>query len=532
MNKLNFSRIFLLVRSQKFYVGIGLGIILLLVFWGTSMERSYNTVPSYLNWTTAPYRYYKKIQRNRKPTIPEVDFDLTRYLINDKGVSRTRLFLEDEGLGSKKTFRILVYGQSITRGLRSDRILDHFSENYPGISFLLDNKSIGGFTAEHLARTFEHDVIPFRPDLVIFHVYGGEYDGSLEEIFLSFKKRSTAEVLVLNHHFGWNKDEQELQRLREREELGSKRLFELCMKYDFALFDIRSFWSDYLESHPEVTISSLLKDDIHPNSNGNYLHESGIISVFEKNRLKENDIEQNPPMISEFIFENGHGRMDSTFTTKSAQVKQHADHITLAMGKLDFVFEGNRIELLLPNNINESEGAKINLALDDKPLENNPGTFYATRPSRTLNYFTPALKHVELIGSQIQDEFELVITKIDHNSKEIKYELYSESNGFEGSGSNKEKFTSISRRISILPDDFYIFESDNFTHKKTAKGYKIKWFVKAYQLNEAVYESNSNKSIDIFELTNERHKLSIELDEGSIPFPIRGVRVYRPETID
>jgi hypothetical protein len=496
------------------------------------MERNYRILPSYLDWTAVPYRIYKNWQRNRPKDIPNIDFKLKEYLVNSEGLQRTNFMLKTGGIGSKDSLRVLFYGQSITRGLNSEHIIDQMQSINPGVKIIFDNKSIGGFTAKHLVRTLEHDVIPFRPDLIVFHVYGGVEDRKLEGIFHQFKTRTTAEVLIYNHHLNAESNLKERNEQWLKDDVGSNKLQELCFKYGFALLDIRSLWKDYLKRNPEILLPVLMKDAIHPNRNGNYLIESAIISAFSEQETAVHWADKNEKLIHEIQLGKGYVTLDSILNTDNAQLIPRSDFLLLTQGKLEVTFTGFRIELISPLNIPSSEGAKVKFLIDGKPLSEWKKTYFVTRPSRSLDYFTPALKRVNLVGTQVRDEYELIITFIDHDKKEISYEVFSKSNGFEGNGSNQSVFESKSGRIRINPSDFYIFESDVHTQSRTSKGFKINWKVQPYIGDYAVYSSKNTQTNDIFELSNKTHKLSIELIEGSRPFPISAFRIYSPHKMN
>ena len=96
---------------------------------------------------------------------------------------------------------ILIYGQSITGSkIFTDNLREYLEKEYPNAIFNITNRSIGGFGGEQLVRTAEHDLYATCCDLVIFHVYGGEEHGELETIFSNIRSRTTADILLLNHH--------------------------------------------------------------------------------------------------------------------------------------------------------------------------------------------------------------------------------------------------------------------------------------------------------------------------------------------
>ena len=75
-------------------------------------------------------------------------------------------------LPSANKFRVLFYGQSITAQPWTSVVQKRLIERYPNIDFEFANPAIGGFISTALVRSAEHDLYPWVPDLLIFHVYG------------------------------------------------------------------------------------------------------------------------------------------------------------------------------------------------------------------------------------------------------------------------------------------------------------------------------------------------------------------------
>jgi len=63
-------------------------------------------------------------------------------------------------------------GQSITEQEWSKQVAADLRKRFPSADLEIENRAIGGFAAQMLIRPAEHDIYPFYPDLVIFHVFG------------------------------------------------------------------------------------------------------------------------------------------------------------------------------------------------------------------------------------------------------------------------------------------------------------------------------------------------------------------------
>ncbi len=68
--------------------------------------------------------------------------------------------------------RVLFYGQSITAQSWTKTVEKELRQRYPSVQFDFHNPAFGGFTAPNLVRTAKHDLFPWYPDPLIFHVYG------------------------------------------------------------------------------------------------------------------------------------------------------------------------------------------------------------------------------------------------------------------------------------------------------------------------------------------------------------------------
>jgi hypothetical protein len=72
----------------------------------------------------------------------------------------------------RNTVKILVYGQSISKQEWWLDVKKNLIGKYPNADLIIENRSIGGFSSYQLRKPMVFDLIPFYPDLVLFHVYG------------------------------------------------------------------------------------------------------------------------------------------------------------------------------------------------------------------------------------------------------------------------------------------------------------------------------------------------------------------------
>lgn len=105
-----------------------------------------------------------------------------------RNIQRTMTLLTDSTPQRRNTVRILFYGQSITEQRWSKLVAEDLRRRFPHANLVIENRAIGGHSSPRLIKTMEADVLPFYPDLVIFHVYGD--DGDYERIIRAIRART------------------------------------------------------------------------------------------------------------------------------------------------------------------------------------------------------------------------------------------------------------------------------------------------------------------------------------------------------
>ena len=100
-----------------------------------------------------------------------------------------------------ETVRVLFYGQSITKQNWWRELAADLRARFPAADLRIENRSIGGYSTQFLIRTMEADILPFHPDLIVFHDYGAE--DLYEKIIRWIRSHTTAEVLLQSDHVVW-----------------------------------------------------------------------------------------------------------------------------------------------------------------------------------------------------------------------------------------------------------------------------------------------------------------------------------------
>lgn len=438
-------------------------------------------------------------------------------------IPRTMSILENSTLENPQNLKIQFYGQSIIGRLDANIIVNKLKERYPTVKFDIVKNPIGGFTAPSLVKVAIHDLYHEYADLIIFHVYGGTNSGDLERIFINIKEKTTAEVIVFNHHLAYAGNNVTAQEKRDKSDYnGSKYIELLANKYNFEFVDIRSVWKKFININPEINVKSLLSDGVHPNKLGVELLAFCILKHFKYN-----------PYI-QFINLNRVYNIDpkTILLDRNTFIDLKGNYIIennveLSKGsEITIEFIGNRIDLITTQeNINST----IEILIDDEKPLNNPYSYYLTRPSSNFKMWWPAIKRIDLNTTILPtlEKYTLEIFNINRDKKEFDFIITGDKTGFDGKGNNKNDFISESKKISIQKSDFTIFQSEAISKKETPENYKIYFEVKALAFNN-IYIKNSGNYIISKGLINKKHKLTIIILEGKLK--IKEFKVFRPYT--
>jgi hypothetical protein len=127
--------------------------------------------------------------------IPKPPKDTSQY---GKHFQRSMTLMATSTPQKRNTVRILFYGQSIIRQLSHSSVVEDLKKRFPHTDFVIANKAIGGFSSQLLVRTMHYDVLPFYPDLLIFHVYGAH--DKYEAIIRKVRSLTTAEIIMQSDH--------------------------------------------------------------------------------------------------------------------------------------------------------------------------------------------------------------------------------------------------------------------------------------------------------------------------------------------
>jgi hypothetical protein len=405
-----------------------------------------------------------------------------------QGIQRTMRLLATSTPQSRNSVKILFYGQSITEQSWSKQVAEEIRRRFPHADLTIENRAIGGFASQLLRLPAEHDCYPFYPDLVIFHVYGG--DKEYEEIIRNIRSRTTAEVLMQKDHVTqWpaeNPDPNKDKSLWWDDRMNREMLPRIAQKYGCGLVDIRSGWLTYLKAQ-KLEPKALLRDEVHLNEHGCYVLAQIILRylTYRPELKAEATVREERPR-----FKNG------TLT-------------------LDFI--GNRVDIV------GLVGGDPRVLIDGRP----PSVLALHRITRPQpSPWNPcALVRVDHEAPLVAENWTLEITGQSGDKKTFTYVVKGSVTGEDGTGSSERLFVSRSGRVKISPEFFFrSFRTDS----EIPKGYQITWSVLPLFLDRVVAGKKTQVQTVAQGLTNGPHTLTLLAEEPERPPRLAAIRLYCP----
>ncbi|MDD6210370.1 MAG: hypothetical protein PUB21_07185 [Bacteroidales bacterium] len=422
--------------------------------------------------------------------------DVTLPETAGRHIVQTMHLLETSNAKHRNKVKILVYGQSISKQTYWIPVRDELQRRYPYADIEMKNLSIGGFSTQTLWKTVEMDVVPFYPDLVIFHCYGSDID--YERIMQIIRSRTAAEVMIHTDHYtgesAWS------------DTMCYNRLPRYAEQYGLELVDVRHPWIDYLEKY-NYSPDQLVFDGAHLNDHGLFVM-SEILKKY--------------------------------FVYRPEYLKESADRVTyipLKKGKpVDVEFDGNRIDVV----IDRAKGVQSELypLIDGKKPSEFPSAYTYTRPNndeqKDWPWETGAAYRIVNRDPQTED-WTLTCTAVDSvKSKDGKdYDLsYFEftvcgsKTGFDGVGRMGETFVSNSGRVVIDANDWWLAEPFRRFRLASAPGYTITWkTIMQGDASDTLRVDGEMPQIKtvVQGLPNGKHRLRMEGSKA-----VRGIKVYKP----
>jgi hypothetical protein len=419
------------------------------------------------------------------------------------GIQRAMMLMATSTPEKRNRVKVLFYGQSITEQAWSKLVGEDLKKRFPHADLEIANKAIGGFASQRLVKIAEHDLYPWYPDLVIFHVYGA--NDTYEEILKNIRTRTTAEVLLQKDHVGAKlppviKNWDEAKELQKQDGgmwwdymMNHVFLPDYAKKYGLGLADVRTPWVKYLADN-KLDTRALLKDDIHLNDHGCFVM-AGIVSQYLVHRPDlPKDAWQN------LVTEVPARPADKTLTVEA---------------------EGNRFDVVV-GTIDKPLSATV--TIDGRKPSEFPGCYAFTRVSP--HAWSPLfIMRVDHNAPLVIEDWTLTLTSVAADGKSWKFAVKGSVTGDDGEGDSSQPFTSKSGRVVIAPDSWFPGGA------KIDNGYKITWKAVPLFADKVELKAGGAGKENLVTLAqglpNGKHTIVLTAEQA-IGKAVSAIRVYKP----
>ena len=376
-------------------------------------------------------------------------------------IQRTMKSLEESTADHPAHVRVLFYGQSITAQAWTQTVQKQLQTRYPSVKFEFRNAAIGGYQSDVLIRTADHDLYPWYPDLLFFHVYGAT--DKYEEIVRRVRERTTAEIVLWTSHLSAN---EKVDVLLKQYDARSLKILEVADKYRTLKIDLRKKWCDYLTSN-NLAVTNLLSDSVHLKPVG-----CDVYATFVGEELVRLPGTSGDPVSSGTI---------TTVTANDPAVKKGAD------GSLTLTLTGNRVVAVSDGT--GAAGAKANVLLDGQPMDGVKELWAISRPSvGPAGIWMPAINNIAFEKAPVEEEWTLTcLPDSTPDGKNIHYKLQGSVTGEDGEGWSTARFVSRSGRAIIEPSDWRVAWTLGYKKATLPEGFKVTW--KSYPMFCRTYET-------------------------------------------
>ena len=405
-------------------------------------------------------------------------------------IQRTMKALEESTAEHPAHVRVLFYGQSITAQAWTQTVQKQLEKRYPTVKFEFRNAAIGGYTSEVLIRTADHDLYPWYPDLLFFHVYGPT--DKYEEIVRRVRERTSAEIVLWTSHLD----------AREKADVLVKQLDPRCLKilevadtYHTLKINLRKKWCDYLIAN-NLASTNLLADSIHLKPAG-----CDVYAKFVGEELIRVPGTSGDPSSSGTI---------TAVAANDPAVTKGAD------GSLTLRFTGNRVVAVSDGT--GAAGAKAKVLLDGQPMDGLKELWAITRPSvGPAGIWMPAVNNIAFNRPLVEEEWTLTcLSDSTPDGKKIHYKVQGAVTGDDGEGWSTERFVSRSGRAIIEPSDWRVAWTLGYKKATLPEGFKVTW--KAYPMFANTYSPKpaDTRTLLMQGCSNQAHTLTLVPEGGAL----------------
>ncbi len=388
--------------------------------------------------------------------------------------------------------RVLFYGQSITAQAWTQTVQKRLAERYPTAKCEFRNAAIGGYSAEVLIRTADHDLYPWYPDLLFFHVYGSME--KYEEIVKRVRERTSAEIVIWTSHLNSLSPAQPNE-INPEHDARAVKIRDVAPKYNCMLIDLREKWRAYLKE-TGFSITNLLTDGIHLNGQGCDLYAKFI----DEELLRVPELGDDPAASGTI----------TTVAANASTVTKGADN------RLTLRFTGNRVVAVSDGQ--GAAGAKAKVLLDGQPMDGLKDVWAITRPSvGPAGIWMPAINNIAFAKAPVEEDWTLTcLPDSTPDGREIHFKVEGAVTGEDGEGWNTERFVCRSQRVIIEPSDWRVAWTLEYKQATLPEGFKVTW--KSYPLFSRLYEPKpvGTRTLLVQGCSNQAHTLTLIPEGGEL----------------
>ncbi len=410
-------------------------------------------------------------------------------------IQRTWKTLSESTAEKPASVRVLFYGQSITAQAWTQTVMKNLKAQYPTVQFESANLAIGGYSSESLIRTADHDLYPWYPDLLFFHVYGSI--DKYEEIIRQVRAKTTAEVVLWSSHL--NNDP---EKKNPNDERGEK-IEAIAKKYNCMFINLREKWRKHLVTN-SINYTNLLSDSIHLRPTGCALYAQLITEELGRNPA----LGDNPTQAGAI-----------TFVPFSAAKKT-------ALG-YELAFDGNRVVAVSDGTGNTNVFATV--LFDGKSPACDASMWAVSRPSNNPKNWMPAINNIAFTKPLAEENWTLTcLPDSATNGSPVHFKVEGSVTGFSGEGWSTNRFVSPTGRVIIEPSDWRLPWALGYVKMALPADFRVTW--KTYPLFATTFtpQIQGRTTRLIQGCSNTRHVLTLVPSQPAAPLGIRGFWVYRP----
>jgi hypothetical protein len=407
-------------------------------------------------------------------------------------IQRTMKMLEESTAEHPAHVRVLFYGQSITAQAWTQILSKQLSQRYPTAKFEFRNAAIGGYGSNVLIRTADHDLYPWYPDLLFFHVYGPMEQ--YEEIVKRVRERTSAEIVIWTSHINIVSPAQP-DKIETSHDARAEKIRAVAPKHDCLLIDLREKWRKYLADNG-LAAKDLLSDSVHLNPKGCDLYA----------RLIGEELIRDPKL-------GDNAKAAGTIRTIAA----NSPEVTREQnGGFTLRFTGNRV--LAISDGSGVAGAKATVLLDGQPMDGVKELWAISRPSvGPAGIWMPAVNNIGFDRPLVEEDWTLTcLPDSTPDGQKIHFKLQGSVTGDDGEGWSTERFVSRSQRAIIEPVDWHVAWTLGYRKAKLPEGFNVTW--RSYPMFTRAYEPKpaGTRTLLVQGCANQSHTLTLIPEGGAL----------------